>query len=384
MNVQQRAGGFARLGIAISNFLQGKENNSPIGPAIIKSTRENGWFTEENVRHALSSVAGMMTEKKISSFLSNYSHLAPSDNGIKGNSRPPKSVGVIMPSNIPLAGFHDFFCVLISGNNFVGKCAEQDKVLLPSLAEILITTEPSYKTNIRFTSGFQAPNSKSEEDGPFSGFSGLDAVIATGSNNSSRYFEYYFAKKPHIIRKNRNSVAVLSGKEGREDLIRLSEDIFRYFGLGCRNVSKIFMPEKYDPAFFLDSIGHWKEIINHNKFANNYHFNRTMFMMDRVKFLDNGFLLMKEDGRLSSPVSVLHYEFYKDSDQLMGLLTERQDEIQCIVSQNLYNPVFFGPEAQKPPGHAGSLQFVPFGQAQSPGLSDFADRVDTMKFLSSL
>ena len=240
MNIQQRTDAFAKLGIEISEFLQGKSKNSLLGLAIKKSFPENGWFTEDNVRNALSSVSEMITEKKIELFLTNYTNQIP-----PGREEPPlfhipKSIGVIMPSNIPLAGFHDFFCVLMSGNVFVGRCAAQDKILLPSLAEMLIKIETSFKEKIVFPDSFQDANFKSETSGGRSRFSDLDAVIATGNNNSARYFEYYFGKKPHIIRKNRNSVALISGKESPEELKQLTRDIFLYFGLGCRNISKIF------------------------------------------------------------------------------------------------------------------------------------------------
>lgn len=328
------------LGKHISLFLAGEKQIPVFELAIRKSFQQNGWFTEDNVRFALSSIAEMLREKKILKWLSAYKD---ADSSIKN----PESIGVIMPSNIPLAGFHDFFCVLMSGNIFAGKCSAQDKVLLPAIAETLTEIEAGFKNFIRFT------ENKLE---------GIDAIIATGSNNSARYFEYYFGKYPHIIRKNRNSIAILTGNEITGELHALSEDIFRFFGLGCRNVSKVFVPENYDFKNFFSAIFESKDIIHHNKYANNYTFNKALYLMNKINILDNGFLLLKEDAGLSSPVAVLFYEHYKHYSDLEMRLKKEQDNIQCIVS----------------PKH------VPFGKAQHPELSDYADNVDTMQFLMNL
>lgn len=261
-----------------------------------------------------------------------------------------------MPSNIPLAGFHDFFCVLLSGNIFVGKCSVQDKILLPAISKMLTDIDPLFKKYIFFV------ENKLEK---------IDAVIATGSNNSARYFEYYFGKYPHIIRKNRNSVALLTSNETEEELTLLANDIFRYFGLGCRNVSKIFIPLNYDFKIFFNAIFGWNNIIHHNKYANNYSYNKAVYLMNKIKIWDNGFLLMKEDVDLSSPVAVLYYEYYQDKKQLNDRLTGNKENIQCIVSN------------EKIPLPLEEAR-VRYGKGQHPELWDFSDRVDTMEFLMHL
>jgi len=258
-----------------------------------------------------------------------------------------------MAGNIPLVAFHDWFCVLLSGNKFKGKLSSDDNLLLPFLSKVLITIEPYFENQIEFTEG-QLKN--------------MDAVIATGNNNSARYFEYYFSKLPHIIRKNRNSVAVLDGTEKSDELGLLGKDIFQYFGLGCRNVSKLFVPEKYKFDMFFESIIEFKDIVMHNKYANNYEYNRTIYLMNSDKsLLDNNFLLLKADLSYSSPIGVLFYEFYSDINSLNAKLENEKEQIQCIVSKN--NNV---------------KNAIGFGKAQCPSLNDYADGIDTMKFLISL
>ncbi len=288
MNLQQRAEAFIKLGKEISFFLEGKNKNPLLNSSLIESCRQNGWFTEDNVRFSLGAISEELSEKKIHQWLKKY----PSP-----NFHPPHTVRVIIPSNIPLAGFHDFFCVLMSGNIFLGKCSARDNILLPAIANVLISLVPEFKKYIFFSDDF----SKRLQ---------FDALIATGSNNSSRYFEYYFGKYPHIIRKNRNSVGILAGKESNEELLLLGNDIFRYFGMGCRNVSKIFVPENYDFNLFFKGIFGWNEIINHNKYANNYTYNKAILLMNKIKILDNGFVLLKQDDGISSPVSVIYYDYY--------------------------------------------------------------------------
>jgi hypothetical protein len=265
------------------------------------------------------------------------------------NPAEAKRIGTVMAGNIPLVGFHDMFTVLISGNILVAKTSSEDSLLLPFLAKRLVAIEPAFESYIHFTEKLAE----------------IDAVIATGSNNSARYFEYYFGKYPHLIRKNRNSVAVLNGKEPPEAIQRLGNDIFDYFGLGCRNVSKLYLPAGYDLQQLFPPLAFFQEIYNHNKYANNYDYNRAIYLMNQEKFLDNGFLMVKESDQLASPVAVLYYEFYKDETALKSLLDKEKEQIQCIVS-----------------GHwKGS---VTFGAAQQPALWEYADGVDTMKFLLGL
>jgi len=252
-----------------------------------------------------------------------------------------------MAGNIPLVGFHDFLSVLITGNKVLAKLSSNDTVLLPFLAKKLIEIEPGFAELIEFT----------EER-----LSNFDAVIATGSNNTARYFEYYFGKYPSIIRKNRNSVAILTGNETPEQLDALAEDIFRYFGLGCRNVSKLFLPKDYNFDPFFNAMYGWKEIINNNKYINNYDYNKAVYLMSNIELLDNEFLLLKEDNGFSSPISVVFYQYYESEDELRKYLSENKEHIQAIVSE----------------------KDIPFGAAQKPQLWDYADGVDTVSFLLNL
>ena len=256
-----------------------------------------------------------------------------------------------MAGNIPLVGFHDFICVLLSGHNVLVKTSSNDQMLLPFLANYLTSVEPALLNYIHFSEGK---------------LTDFDAVIATGSNNTARYFEYYFKDKPSIIRKNRNSVAVLNGSETKEDFEALGEDIFRYFGLGCRNVSKLFVPKNYIFDSFFEGIFKHQDVIHYEKYANNYDYNKAVFLMSNFKLLDNGFLTIKEDTSYSSPISSVFYEFYEDLDVLKTKLEQDHEQIQCIVSNNLV------PKS------------IPFGQTQKPALWDYADNVDTLAFLVNL
>lgn len=303
----------------------------------------NGWFTEDNVRNAIGAIASSLDQDLLIDWLSKYIKTISDEKQIK-------NVAVIMAGNIPMVGFNDMLCVLLSGNKFTGKLSSDDKLLLPYIAKILKVIEPEFSNYIDFTEG-QLKN--------------IDAVIATGSNNSARYFEYYFGKHPHIIRKNRNSVAVLSGYESREDLKLLGKDIFQYFGLGCRNVSKLFVPKGYKFDTFYESIFDFQYVVNNNKYGNNYDYNRTVYLMsNNDSLLDNNFLLLKEDNSYSSPIGVLFYEFYDEIATLNQRLKNDKDQIQCIISD------------------ATEIENKePFGEAQCPKLWDYADGVDTMEFL---
>lgn len=298
----------------------------------------NRWFTKENLAFALNQWALALTKENLLQWLSDY-HFAPASS---------KKVAVIMAGNIPLVGFHDFMSVLLCGHSVVVKQSSNDRHLLPYLAKYLEYTEPSLKGKITFT------EDKLET---------FDAVIATGSDNTSRYFEYYFGNKPNIIRRNRNSVAVLTGKETDEQLAALGEDIFRYFGLGCRNVSKLFVPENYDFDRFFEAVFPFKNIIEIHKYANNYDYNKAVYLMSLFKLRDNGFLMLKEDESYASPIATLFYETYKNTDGLREKLTKDSEKIQCIVANGFT------------PGE------VAFGRTQKPELRDYADGVDTVEFL---
>ena len=246
----------------------------------------NGWFTKEQVVHAVQAWANALTTDNLNQWLQSY-HF--SDN------KKPKIVGLILAGNIPLVGFHDVLSVLISGNIAKIKLSSNDQQLLKAIVKYLVALNPEFADRIQLVEG------KLEH---------FDAVIATGSNNTARYFEYYFREKPSIIRKNRNSVAVLTGNETKEDLIGLGEDIFRYFGLGCRNVSKLFVPKGYNFDTFFQAVFKYQDVIHYEKYANNYDYNKSIYLVNGVKHLDNGFLLVKEDASFTSPLAVLFYEEY--------------------------------------------------------------------------
>lgn len=305
------------------------------------SQSHNGWFTKEQVYFAVNSWAKALTDENLSKWISNYDF----------SKVQPKTIGLILAGNIPLVGFHDFLSVLISGHSVLVKTSSNDQHLIKFLANYLIAIDKKLEEKITFTDG------KLEN---------YDAVIATGSNNTARYFDYYFKDKPSIIRKNRNSVAILNGNESHEDLVNLGEDIFRYFGLGCRNVSKLFVPKEYNFDAFFKAIFEYQDVIHYDKYANNYDYNKAVFLMSNFKLLDNGFLTLKEDSSYSSPISSVFYEYYDALADLENRLINDEDQIQCIVSNGL------------------TKKSITFGQTQKPQLWDYADNVDTLDFLISV
>lgn len=313
--------------------------------AVESAVHHNGWFTRENVLFALEQWSQALTLEKLEKWIAPYDF----------SKTRSKTVGLVMAGNIPLVGFHDFLSVLISGHKAVIKLSSNDRLLLPAIVQILIEIAPEFKECIQILPESHIGDSRLKNH---------DAVIATGSNNTARYFEYYFAGKPSIIRKNRNSVAVLTGKETEEELAQLGEDIFRYYGLGCRNVSKLYVPENYVFDDFFKAIYPWHPIINQAKYANNYDYNKAVYLMSQYKLLENGFLMLKEDSSLSSPIATLFYEQYQGKDQIREQVEARQEEIQCIVSRDLFE------------------NEVAFGQTQHPELWDYADNVDTLAFLT--
>jgi len=305
------------------------------------SQSHNGWFTPDQVLFSIQSWAKALTEDSLNHWLSAY-NLSKIEK---------KKVGLILAGNIPLVGFHDFLSVLISGHDAVIKTSSNDQHLLKFLAKYLISIQPELNSKITFVEGK---------------LTGFDAVIATGSNNTARYFEYYFKDKPSIIRKNRNSVAVLNGSETFEDLVKLGDDIFRYYGLGCRNVSKLFVPKGYTFDNFFKAMYEYREVIQYEKYANNYDYNKAVFLMSNFQLLDNGFLTIKEDTSYSSPISSIFYEYYDDLNKLKERLKKDANQIQCIVSNNLIE------------------KSIGFGETQQPRLWDYADNVDTLSFLSKI
>jgi hypothetical protein len=339
MTIGDRIDAFAQLGEVLRNFLSGNEDEKAPGlnELITNQHLKNPWFTPENITAALKSISGQLTHDNLAKWTSFYPDLQSEKRSL--------TAGVIMAGNIPLVGFHDFLCVLISGNRLIAKTSTKDSELIVKIAEILCSIEPRFRDRIVFTEGYLKQ---------------FDVVIATGSNNSSRYFEYYFGRYPNIIRKNRNSVAVIEGNETESELKSLGSDIFLYFGLGCRSVSKIFIPEGYDIRSVIPGWQSFSGIVNHSKYANNYDFSKAVFLVNREKFLDTGYLLLKEEKGLSSPVAVLYYDYYKSPSALHDKTEEMKDKIQCIV------------------GH----HYLPFGKAQSPHLWEYADGFDTLEFLS--
>ena len=349
MDLQQRITAFTKLGEFIHQVLENDVNkieNEPANELLIDglkhqiklAQKHNGWFTHENIVISLERWSKLLTYNNISEWLSKY-HF---------NTNNPKKVAIIMAGNVPLVGFHDFLCVLISGHEVMVKQSSNDKHLLPYLAKILEHIEPLFKSKIRFT------------DEKLTNF---DAVIATGSNNTTRYFEYYFKGKPSIIRKNRNSVAILTGKESDDELKALSEDVFRYYGLGCRNVSKLFVPKNYQFDSFFNGVYHWHPIIHQHKYANNYDYNKAVYLMSEFDLIENGFLMLKEDESFSSPIATLFYEYYNDVDSLKTHLQQHENMLQCVVSNRVVE-------------HS-----VAFGNTQYPQLWNYADNVDTIAFL---
>lgn len=305
------------------------------------SQSHNGWYTPEQVYFSIRSWSEALTEENLNQWLSAYDfQIAES-----------KNIALILAGNIPLVGFHDFLSVLITGHKVLIKTSSNDQHLLPFLAKYIIAIEPELANSIHFV------------DGKLENF---DAVIATGSNNTARYFEYYFKDKPSIIRKSRNSVAVLTGKETKEQLTALGEDIFRYFGLGCRNVSKLFVPKDYSFVAFFEAIFEYQDVVHYEKYANNYDYNKAVFLMSNFKLLDNGFLTLKEDKSHASPISSVFYEYYTTSNDLQIRLQSESEQIQCVVSDSVIE------------------NSIDFGQTQKPALWDYADNVDTISFLLTI
>ncbi len=333
---------FVKLGTFFRDFCNNDVSESEwhktFTEVISLAKHHNGWFTEENIHFALKGWGELLTEEKLSAWLSNYDL----------HDNQPKTVAIIMAGNIPLVGFHDFLSVLITGNTVLGKLSSNDKALLPLIAKYLIEIEPSLKDKIVFT----------EEK-----LENFDAVIATGSNNTARYFEHYFSKGPNIIRRNRNSVAVLTGNETSEELTALGEDIFRYYGLGCRSVSKLFVPEGYDFDAFFKAIYDFNPILKQAKYANNYDYNKAVYLMSEFKILENGFLMLKEDESYASPIASVFYETYNSAEELKEKLKIEAEKIQCIVAKGFLE------------------KEIPFGETQRPELNDYADGVDTVDFL---
>jgi hypothetical protein len=313
--------------------------------AIEHTSKENAFFTIDSIKFMLNSICLWLTDDSLKHWLNKY-------NAVELKKNNAKRVGVVMAGNIPLVGFHDFLCVLLSGNIFYGKLSHQDAYMLPAIAELLFEIDSDYKERICFTKDV---------------ISGYDAIIATGSNNSARYFEYYFKDVPSIIRKNRSSVAVLTGKESIEQLEALMDDLFLYYGLGCRNVSKLFIPSNYNFTELLQCGQRFIGYLNHTKYRNNYDYYKTIFLMNAIPIIDGGFYSLKEDISMHTLVSVIHFEFYDSVEYVKNMLAENAENIQCIVAADQW-----------------LADAISFGYSQKPLVDEYADNKDTMIFLYSL
>ena len=345
MNLNNRITLFVKLGRFFSDYinnnLESLERNK-FDKAINESILHNSFFSKKNILKSLLSWSNVLTKKSIHNFLSNYL--------IKIKKRE-KKIAIIMAGNIPLVGFHDFFCVIISGNFAVIKLSSKDSHLFKFILSFLVKENPDFDTK------FDVVESKLEI---------FDAVIATGNNISANQFELYFKKYPKIIRKNRHSIAILNGNETKKEIELLANDIFYYYGLGCRNVSKIFIPNNYNLDILFKSFVLWNEVINKNSYSNNYNYYRAIYLLNKEVFFDNGFVLLKESEKIGSPVGTIYFEYYKSDNQIKEMIKKNNEKIQCIVSNNNYPKT------------------IKFGETQMPNLNDFADDIDTFNFLLKL
>ncbi len=338
MTLEERIVVLSQLG---KNLLQENEYRDAV---IHRSFHNNQWFTAENINQSIKAIATtFLDEQKLRDFVSYYK---------LGDNIVPKRVGLIMAGNIPLVGFHDFLCIFLCGHTSVIKLSDKDLYLFPYLVKVLAELDERCSAKIELVAKL----------------ADFDAVIATGSNNSSRYFHAYFDKYPNIIRKNRNSIAVLTGKESKEELDGLALDVLNYFGLGCRNVSKIYIPEGYDFNPIMETIHEHKKIILHGKYKNNFDYNFAIASLNNVKIVNNGCIILLEDKTLTSRIASLHYEFYSDIASLHKHLGEIKEDIQCVVAQQ----------------DIEDLPNVSFGETQTPELRDYADGVDTMNMLLAI
>ena len=336
MDFIKRTNAFLELGHRLKNM-----GSEIFNEVIERASTQNPWFTNENIRLSFTGLIHYLEEKRMSLWLNKYDFSKVSS----------KQVGVVMAGNIPMVGIHDMICVLISGHKIIAKLSSQDDVLIPFIANELINIEPEFKDTIQFVDKLK----------------GIDAVIATGSDNTARYFDFYFSKYPNIIRKNRTSIAILTGEENPNELKDLGLDMFAYFGLGCRNVSKIFLPVGYDINKMISYLEKFSHLVNHNKYGNNYFYNRSIFLVNQTKHLDNGFALFQQSDQLVSPISVIYYDYYEDKNTLKSQIKSLSGKIQCVVSEDK----FFG-------------EIVNFGKAQMPEIWDYADNIDTINFLTEI
>ncbi|MBT3561647.1 MAG: acyl-CoA reductase [Flavobacteriaceae bacterium] len=341
---KERLIAFSELGTLFKENVDKKENkkfpewDTVLEKTLIESHSYNSWFTIDNLKLSLKNWSNSLQENIISDWLSKYNI----------EDKSSKKIAIIMAGNIPAVGFHDLLCSLLLNFDCIVKLSSEDKLLIPFIVKFLESRNEKLKNKVTF---------ESEKLKDF------DGVIATGNNNSHRYFDYYFSKYPNLLRKTRHSIAVLDGKESDNDLSDLSNDIFNYFGLGCRSVSKVFIPYGYDLDLLFNAFFRHKEVVNHNKYVNNFDYNKAVYLMSKEKFIENGFIILKEESKLGSPIGCLFYEFYNDKKEITKLINNNSDSIQCVVSNINFNTN------------------IKFGQTQCPNINDYADNNDTIKFL---
>ena len=343
-NFKERLIAFSELGTLFKENVDKKENkkfpewDTVLEKTLIESHSYNSWFTIDNLKLSLKNWSNSLQENIISDWLSKYNI----------EDKSSKKIAIIMAGNIPAVGFHDLLCSLLLNFDCIVKLSSEDKLLIPFIVKFLESRNEKLKNKVTFES-----NKLKDFDG----------VIATGNNNSHRYFDYYFSKYPNLLRKTRHSIAVLDGKESDKDLSDLSNDIFNYFGLGCRSVSKVFIPYGYDLDLLFNAFFRHKEVVNHNKYVNNFDYNKAVYLMSKEKFIENGFLILKEETKLGSPIGCLFYEFYDDKKDILKLIQNNSDSIQCVAS------------------NLDLKTNIQFGQTQCPTIGDYADNNDTIKFL---
>jgi hypothetical protein len=329
---------FSALGQLVRNFV----DSPSFEEFSFRVTNANNWFTHAQLKHAFTAIGSYLTEEQLSAWLQGYEIPDPVR---------PKKIGILMAGNVPAVGFHDLLAVLVTGHHAYVKLSSTDAITIPWLVNELREIAPELAKKVFFQEFLK----------------GMDAYIATGSDNSARYFHYYFGKYPHIIRKNRTSIAVLTGKESSEDWLALGKDIFQYYGLGCRNVSKLYVPTPETLQSFLDGIKTFDWVAEHHKYFNNYEYNKSIFLINKVPHLDNGFVLVQENTSLVSPIATLYFECYQSEGNLRDQLLSLADKVQVIVSKDGWFE-----------------NSIPFGEAQCPSLNEYADKVDTIAFLTKL
>ncbi len=335
MDLNERIDALVKLGEYIRQ--KGETLQSVIHHAYLK----NKWFTEENINIALDAIVEhFLDANRLVDWVEQYD---------MNNRIEPRRIGLILAGNIPMVGFHDLLCVFVAGDTAKIKLSEKDSTLIPFLLNKLNELDE------RAASRFEIVDRLTD----------FDAVIATGSNNSARYFESYFGKFPHIIRKNRNAVAILSGSETQTDLQSLGVDVFQYFGLGCRNVSKLYVPHDYNFEPLLEALHEHNQLVLHNKYKNNFDYNYTLVILNKTPYQANGCVILTEEETIASRIAGLHFEYYSDEKELVNKLRNKQEDIQCIITREKLE----------------DLPTIPFGKAQQPSLSDYADGVDVMNFL---